>query len=351
MAAAPERPDLLTGDSPTIVLTGAAGWLGQALVHRLHRDTTRRLLAIARDASEASQLGSRFPTVDIRIADLTEPETPHRLLDAINGPVQLIHTAGLIHPRRVAEFWALNAEATRSLAEAAAARGVERMVHISSNSPIGTNPTPTDTFGEHEPYHPYLGYGHSKMAGELAVFEAASAGLDAVVIRPPWFYGPWQPPRQTSFFRLVRTGKFPMIGDGQQRRSMVYIDNLVDGVMLALDTPGISGRAYWIADAETPTVEQIVETVRQALTDAGYPCAERQLRLPRAAATAAELGDRLVQRLGLYQTQLHVLGEMGHTIAVDISAARRDLNYQPAVSLYEGMSTSIAWCREHQIEL
>ena len=103
-------------------------------------------------------------------------------------------------------------------------------MHVSSNSPFGTNSHPGDRFRNEEPYHPYYGYGQSKMDAELAVFDAVEAGLDAVIVRPPWFYGPHQPSRQTTFFKLVRTGRFPVIGDGDQMRSMVYVDNLVDGV-------------------------------------------------------------------------------------------------------------------------
>ena len=72
------------------------------------------------------------------------------------------------------------------------------------------------------------------------MLDAVERGLDAVIVRPPWFYGPHQPPRQTTFFRMVRTGRFPVIGDGEQRRSMVYVDNLVDGVLAAELTPTAS---------------------------------------------------------------------------------------------------------------
>ncbi len=114
---------------------------------------------------------------------------------------------------------------------AALGHGVRRVVHVSSNSPFGTNPHPGDTFRNDEPYHPYYGYGRSKMQAELRVLDAVDRGLDAVIVRPPWFYGPFQPARQTTFFRMVRTGRFPVIGDGQQRRSMAYVDNLVQGVV------------------------------------------------------------------------------------------------------------------------
>ncbi len=68
-----------------------------------------------------------------------------------------------------------------------------------------------DRFRNDEPYHPYYGYGRSKMEAELAVADAVDSGLDAVMVRPPWFYGPHQPPRQTTFFTMVRNGRVPRV--------------------------------------------------------------------------------------------------------------------------------------------
>jgi nucleoside-diphosphate-sugar epimerase len=225
------------------------------------------------------------------------------------------------------------------------------MVHVSSNSPFGTNPQASDTFRAIEPYHPYLAYGWSKMEGELAVLDAVGRGLDATIVRPPWFYGPFQPARQTTFFRLVRAGRFPVVGDGEQRRSMVYIDNLVDGVLAAELTPAARGLGYWIADAEAYTVNEIVATVGRALRDEGFEVKEPSTRLPALAGHLAEIADRIVQRAGRYQQQLHVLGEMNHTIACDISASRTDLGYRPRVGLYEGMRDSIRWCVDQGLDL
>ena len=177
------------------------------------------------------------------------------------------------------------------------------------------------------------------------------AGQPTMVWDKPWFYGPFQPPRQTTFFRLVRAGKFPVVGDGMQRRSMVYIDNLVDGIVAAELTPTAKAQAYWVADETAYTVNEIVATVGCALTDEGFSVKPPSTRLPAIAGRIAELGDRIVQGLGRYQQQLHVLGEMNHTIACDISVTRRELGYEPRVSLYEGMRTSIRWCVEQGIEL
>jgi nucleoside-diphosphate-sugar epimerase len=132
---------------------------------------------------------------------------------------------------------------------------------------------------------------------------------------------------------------------------MVYVDNLVDGVIAAELTPAAKGKGYWVADERPYTVNEIVATVGRALADEGFTVKAPTTRLPAIAGRFAELADRVVQGFGRYQQQLHVLGEMNHTIACDISATRDELGYQPRVALYEGMRTSIRWCVAQGLDL
>lgn len=329
-------------------------------MHRLLADPYRACLRLlAQSGAAADQLrqfiddnrDGETPVVDIVIGDIAKADTAARLLHGVGNDTDVLHTAGVIHPQRVRDFYNVNENGTRHLTAAALDAGVRRMVHVSSNSPFGTNPDSNDTFRHKEPFHPYLGYGKSKMQAELAVEQAVAAGLDATIVRPPWFYGPFQPPRQTTFFRLVRRGKFPVIGAGEQRRSMVYVDNLIDGIFCAELTQASRGNGYWIADKQACTVNEIVATVGRALTDEGFSVKPPTTHLPAVASRVAELADRMLQRVGLYQQQLHVLGEMGHTIAVDISQSTVEIGYEPAVDLYEGMRRSIRWCRDQGLEL
>ena len=75
------------------------------------------------------------------------------------------------------------------------------------------------------------------------------------------------------------------------------------------------------------------------------------MKLPVIAGRVAEKADRVLQSTGRYQQQLHVMGEMAHSIACDISAAQEELGYQPEIELYEGMRRSIQWCRREGLEL
>lgn len=331
------------------IVTGAAGWLGTALTAALaDRPGSLRLNVL--DDAEAVRIAQLAPRAEIVVGDLAADGTAARLLADAAG-ADVLHTAGIIHPSKVEDFDRVNVGGTRAVLDAARAAGARRLVHVSSNSPFGLNPTPEDAFGAEEPYNPYMGYGRSKMAAEQLVRAAHGEGIEATVVRPPWFYGRYQPERQTRFFTAIRTGKFPLVGDGSNRRSMVNTDNLVDGLVRAELTDAAGGRAYWIADRRAYPMREVIETVRAALRAEGYEVSDRTPRLPKLAGTVAEKLDGVLQSRGKYVQELHVLGEMDKTIACRIDAAERDLGYDPQVELLGGMRDAIAWCRDQGIEL
>ena len=241
----------------------------------------------------------------------------------------------------------MNVGGTQLVLDRARRAGISRFVHVSSNSPFGANPTPTERFTEESPYNPYLGYGQSKFEAEQLVQRSSERGdLATVIVRPPWFYGPFQPVRQTRFFAAVRRGRFPLPGSGLNRRSLVYTGNLVHGMLRAEVAADAAGRAYWIADAEPCELQAVIETVRAALRAEGLTVSDRQPHLPAAAGVAAASLDRLLQGRGRYLQAVHVLGELKDTIACDISRARAELGYDPSTSMLDGMRASVRFCLE-----
>ena len=343
-------PSVPTGAlAPVAVVTGASGWLGQNLVRTLAR-SRERVRCLVPAPAEAPPLELVSPAIETVTGDVRDPDTVDRLFDGVGPEAAVFHAAAVIHPRKtVRELFDVNVGGTQLMLDRARRAGAARFVHVSSNSPFGVNPGPDDVFTEESPYDPYMGYGRSKQEAEQLVKQAHDRGdLGTVTVRAPWFYGPYQPPRQSRFFTAIRKGRFPLVGDGTQKRSMVYTENLVQGLLRAEVSDKAPGNAYWVADAEPYELREILATVRRALAAEGLPVSgPERVALPRVAARAAEMADALLQGRGRYSQALHVLGELNHTIACDISRAREELGYEPTVGLEEGMRASIRWCLEH----
>jgi len=328
------------------VVTGASGWLGQNLVRALLAQG-RTVHALCAAPDEAPLLEVLSPAVHASVGDVRDPSSLDALFAGV-GEVTVFHVAAVIHPPTVRDFFDVNVGGTELVLDAARRAQASRFVHVSSNSPFGANDRPTDRFVEDSPFDTYMGYGASKLEAEQIVMRNHERGdVDAVIVRAPWFYGPYQPPRQSQWFRAVRKGRFPMVGDGTQQRSMVFTEHLVQGLLRAEATPAASGRAYWIADAEPYELRTVLATVRDALAAEGLPVSGGQPRLPRVAGVVAEKLDGVLQSRGRYVQALHVLGELKDTIACDISRARAELGFDPRTSLLDGMRASIRYCREH----
>ena len=342
-----------------VLVTGAAGWLGSRLVESLvygladpeplkQPQAGLRIRCLVLPGQDPAGLKKMADSIEIVSGDIRGAADCARFCADAKGAV-LFHTAGIIHPRRVREFYEINRDGTANLLDAAIQAGIKRAVVVSSNSPCGCNPHPDHLFDELSPYHPYLNYGRSKMEMELAV-KQRSDRIETVIIRAPWFYGPNQPPRQTLFFRMIRDGKAPIVGGGRNLRSMAYVDNLCQGLLLAAVHGQAHGQVYWIADKRPYSMMEIMDTVERLLeTEFGQPCAHQRMRLPGLASQAAFAVDSLLQAAGLYHQKIHVLSEMNKVIACSVARAERELGYRPLVELEEGMRRSLRWCEEQGI--
>jgi nucleoside-diphosphate-sugar epimerase len=337
---------------PIAVVTGASGWLGKNLVRALV-ETRDRVRCLIHNADEAPLLEVVSPKIEAVVGDVRDPTTADRLFDGIDGAT-VFHAAAVIHPvARTREFFDVNVGGTELVLDRARRARSSRFVHVSSNSPFGANDRPTDRFTEDAPFRPYMGYGRSKMEAEQLVQRSHDRGdVPTVILRAPWFYGPFQPDRQTQWFAAVRRGRFPLVGPGTQRRSMAFTGNLVDGLLAAETATAAPGRAYWIADAEPYELATILGQVRAALAAEGLAVSNR--RPPKIPAVGAEIAaqlDGLLQSRGRYVQAVHVIGELKDTIACDISRARAELGYEPRVSLLEGMRASVRWCLERGLPI
>ena len=341
-----------------VIVTGADGWLGIGLITRLAEEVcnekskfyeTEIVAFVQSDLKKKKfdELG-----ITVIIGDLQNEQDLKKLLKGSEDAV-LFNLAGIIHPRffSLKTFDNVNHLAMASLAKKCSEAGVKKFIAMSSNSPCGYSKDISTRFDENSKYSPYMGYGKSKMQMEKKVFDIANTSdiTNFSIVRSPWFYGPYQPPRQTEFFSLIKNGAFPLIGGGNSMRSMGYIDNLVDGLILVSMYFDTNGEVFWISDESPYSMKEVVTTVKGLLeNEFGYKVSNRQIFLPSVVSDLARYADSLAQNCGVYVQKVHVLSEMNQTIACDIDKAKDLLGYNPKVQLEEGMRRSIKWCIENK---
>jgi nucleoside-diphosphate-sugar epimerase len=342
------------------LITGATGWLGRRLIRALLNE--RKILSGLKSRNRIRCLvlpGQKVPTlspaeeVEIVEGDLRDPASLKVFCRKAEGAT-LFHCAGVIHPALFSgEFFEVNVKGTRHLLQEAEAAQIRRAIVVSSNSPAGNNPRRDHMFDEGSPYNPYMKYGRSKMLMEKVVKEfQALNGLETVIIRATWFYGPEHPRHLTTFFRMIRRGMAPIVGDGENLRSMTYIDNLCQALLLCEKVPAANGEIYWVADRRPYSMNEIIQTIESLMNhELGLTVAHRRLRLPSWASDVAWLADKLIQNMGFYHQKIHVLSEMNKNIVCNIGKAKRDLGYIPEIDLEEGMRRSLQWCQSQGIEL
>ncbi|MEV6362708.1 NAD-dependent epimerase/dehydratase family protein [Nocardia asteroides] len=330
-----------------ILVTGASGFLGGALVRALVADGTHDVSILVRPTSVLDDLGPALDQVTVVHGDLTDAASLER---AATGVDVVIHSAARVDERGTrARFWAENVRATELLLAAARRGGASRFVFVSSPSALmdrdGGDQRDVD---ESLPYpRRYLNfYSETKAAAERAVLAANAPGFTTVALRPRAIWGAGD--RSGPIVRLLgRTaaGSLPDLSGGRTvEASLCHVDNIVHACRLAVaaDTPG--GRAYFVADAEKTDVWGFLGAVATRL---GYEPPTRQPNLRVVAAAVAVLetvwrvpavADRWSPPLSRYAVAL-----MTRTATYDTGAARRDLGYTPVTDRDTGLADFLGW--------
>ncbi len=320
-----------------VLVTGAPGWLGTRFVEFLRQEKreVRCIVMPNINCDYLKKLG-----VEIIEADLIDPSS---LKGAMKDIDTVFHLAGLVHAKlRTNDFFKVNFEGTKNILDYAIKNKVKRFVYVSSNSPAGCNSERNILMNEFTSSKPYMKYGKSKYFAEQIINKAfILRQIETVILRPCWFYGIRQPDRQTKLMLMVKEGKALIFGDGKNLRSMTYIDNLCHALLLAEKSEAAKGETYWIADEKPYTMLEVYQSIAKAL--------EVQLKIRKIPGKVSDVGrlfDSFLQFFGLYQKEIHVVGEMNKDIACSIEKAKKDLNYVPIVSLDEGMRRSVEWARK-----
>jgi len=322
-----------------VLVTGATGFTGGAICRRLVRDGAN-VTAFVRSPERAAPLQKLG--VDCRRVDITDPADVERSFATFDV---VFHIAALFRTEESdrSAFTRVNVQATRNLLNAARRRGVGRFIHCSTVGVQGRIDDPPAA--EDYRFHPEDHYQETKLEGELLAREYFAAGLPGVVIRPAGIYGPGDL-RFLKLFKSVQSGWFPMIGSGKTLYHFTYIDDLVEGFMLAATQPRALGEVFTIGSAQHSTVGQFVKDIAEALN-----CAPPRFHIPAwPVQVAAVLCEKICTPLGinppLYPRRLEFfMLDRAFTIA----KARELLSYEPKVGMKEGIARTAAWYREQRL--
>jgi len=327
----------LSGDGPTVLVTGAGGFVGQKLCGELAKRGYKLRVLVRNDGADAF-----FKSIKAQIynGDIRDHEVVDCVCDGVSG---VFHLASIVQRAGIPDrdFWDVHVTATRNLMAACVKYNVSRVVHCSTIGVLGhiTSP-PAD---ESSPYNVEDIYQKTKAEGEKVAMEYHRVkGVPVTIVRPAAVYGPGDR-RLLKLFRMIASGRFVMVGDGKTLIHPVYIDDLVEGMILACERPEAVGEIFILGGPEYISISRWAEIIA---SQAGVSLPG--LSIPYyPVKVAAMLCEGLFRPLGLepplFRRRVDFFVK---NRAFSIDKAKNRLGYDPKVGTSEGARLTIAWYRE-----
>lgn len=316
-----------------ILVTGGTGFIGSHLLDRL-AETGEPVRALVRPGTMRRKTALP-PGVETVFGDLAAGEG---LAESVRGASLVIHIAGTIKALNPEGYYRGNAQATENLARAVVRRGI-RFVHVSSLAVSGPCPADGAVNEDSEP-HPLTHYGKSKLEAERIV---RSLLPEAVIVRPPVVYGP----RDRGVFPLLQSisrGVVLQIAGGQRWFSMIYVRDLVDGILAASTSPQALGRTYFLSHAEPLNWSHLGDTAARLMRRKPLV-----LRVPVKAAYGvgllAEAWSKLTRKPGIVSREKIAEATCARWVC-DPSRAAAELGFQARTGLEAGLAETLAWYKE-----
>jgi len=317
-------------------ITGATGFIGSHLADRLIADDRYSEVRCLVRSSDKWLEGKSFKRIP---GDLNNFNA---LKKGIAGADVVFHLAAIVMAPNQKEFTQANVNATEDVVRIAQKNGVKNLVILSSLAAAGpSHGTPID---EKEAYKPVSMYGRSKRDMELAIKEIASIDDSIKIIRPPAVYGPRED-QIFTYFKTFQKGLSTIVGDGNHPRlSMVYVDDLINGIMKAsLKTnPGI--HTYFITGPDTYNWNQIHDITSTVLS-------KKAFKLKIKPELVKKLGSLIENTASLFGKYPVVNKEKTNELVLEWTCsslkAEKELNYKAEISIQEGISRTIHWYKKH----
>lgn len=311
---------------PCFLVTGANGFIGRHLVAVLARrgfvvkQAVRRNEAVPHPDGEILAVGDIGPDTDWDAA-----------LDRVDVVVHLAARVHCLNERAMDpanKYMITNVLGAERLARRAAAKGVRRLVYLSS---IGANgkQNVSGVFTEQDPLSPHDAYSSSKWEAEKILrIVAQQTGLETVILRPPLVYGPGNPGNFLRLLKLVASGWPLPLQEVNERRSFVYVGNLVDAIIRCAIHPDATGQTYLVRDGEDISISELVHRLTDLM---GKP--SRLFSFP----------PSVLRWMGRVIGKSADIDRLLNSLVVDDSKIRTTLGWQPPYTLADGLRETVLW--------
>lgn len=312
----------------TIFITGANGFIGSALLKRLLCGYSRLTAAVL-----VGEGTGHLPTSveKVTVDPLSESSDYTASLQHIDT---VIHLAARVHIMQetatdpLHEFRKVNLYGTERLARQAAQAGVKRFVFMSTIGVNGDN-SGDKPYGEGAVPHPHNHYSVSKYEAELALQRISlETGMEVVIIRAPLVYGPGNPGNFLSLLRIVSKGIPLPLASIKNKRSLIYVGNLVDALATCAVHPVAAGKTYLVSDGEDVSTPELISKTASALG-----VSARLLPFP---TSLMKLAGKLAGKSG-------AVNRLTGSLTVDSSKIRQELGWVPPFTMEEGLLETAAW--------
>ena len=323
----------------TILITGATGFIGGHLARRLQTQERAHVRALVRSPQKAAPLADLG--IEIIPGDITDPDA---VREAMRGADIVYHAAAWADEQGDRDaVWAVNVGGTQNMVDAAIEHQVRRFIHLSSCAVYGSlqqldidETTPPRMTGRI--YH------DSKVAAEEVVFRAyREHGLPVVVARPSQVYGPGSPQFTIRVIQAVKAGKVMLVDQGRHHFKPIYIDNLIDALVLCAVVDDAVGEALNITDGGPIPWRDFFLAYGRMVGVTHFPSA------PYPVAYAYAWAKEIISRITGQRSSINreVVKTFRSHNSFSNAKARRILGWEPQVDFQEGMRRTEIWLREN----